>query len=84
MPHLRTLTKRQLTDLLAPFPDQTPIEITVCQSDLDRCTPEYAGEKVYCFGLPGDFSTDNHGLALAVWSEEVKSDDSALLSKSLA
>lgn len=70
---LHTLTKGELFKLIESYPDNTEIEITVLQSDIDGCQPAAlnANDKVYAFGVPGDHTYDQKTdtLLLSVWSE---------------
>ena len=48
---LQTLTKGELFKLIEHYPDNAEIEITVLQSDIDKCRPADLREtdKVYAF-----------------------------------
>ena len=76
------MKKSELLELLEKYPDDTRIEITVTDVDLENCKKdgEYWGDPsgnnpdLYVFGLPkGEYSydPDEKAIALSVWSEKL-------------
>jgi len=77
---MRTLIKSELLELLSEYPDDTRIELTMTDVDLEECKKNgnaYAGSSdvpdLYCFGLSSDLSSDlsKKVIAIQVWSNNV-------------
>jgi hypothetical protein len=66
---MKTLTKKQLVDILDQVPDENPVYIYVEIGDVDlarRYVP--AGVTLLRLGLPGDHSIDDSGVGLLTWA----------------
>jgi hypothetical protein len=66
---MKTLTKKQLVDILDQVPDETPVYIYVEIGDVDlarRHVP--AGMTLVQLGLPGDHSIDENAVGLLTWA----------------
>ena len=67
---LKTLTKKQLLEILAPLPDTTPITFGLEPEDLEKAQaalPE--GVSLLQFGLPGDRAVSEEGIEFLLWAE---------------
>lgn len=66
---MKTLTKKQLVDILDQVPDETPVYIHVEIGDVDRAARDLpAGMTLVELGLPGDHSIDNNAVGLLTWA----------------
>jgi hypothetical protein len=66
---MKTLTKKQLLEILDQVPDETPIYIHVEIGDVDlarRDLPD--GMTLVQLGLPGDHSIDDRAVGLLTWA----------------
>ena len=62
---MKTLTKKQLVEILDQVPDETPVYINVEIEDVDRARRDLpAGMTLLQFGLPGDHSIDDKAVGL--------------------
>jgi len=68
---MKTLTKRQLIEILDKVPDDAPVYIYVELDDVELAGSRLVDEiPVLQFGLPGDHSIDDDGIGLLTWVEE--------------
>lgn len=66
---MKTLTKKQLLDILKQVPDETPVYINVEISDVDLARRDLpAGMTLLRLGLPGDHSIDDNAVGLLTWA----------------
>jgi hypothetical protein len=66
---MKTLTKKQLVEILDQVPDETPVYINVEIEDVDRALRDLpAGVTLLQFGLPGDHSIDDKAVGLLTWA----------------
>jgi len=66
---MKTLTKKQLVEILDQVPDETPVYINVEIKDVDRALQDLpAGVTLLQFGLPGDHSIDGKAVGLLTWT----------------
>ncbi len=66
---MKTLTKKQLVDILAQVPDGTPVYIYVEIRDVDLARLHVpAGVPLLRLGLPGDHSIDDNAVGLLTWA----------------
>jgi len=66
---MKTLTKKQLVEILDQVPDETPVYIHVEIGDVDRARRDLpAGVTLLQLGLPGDHSIDDKAVGLLTWA----------------
>lgn len=68
---LKTLTKKQLLELLEPLPDTTLITFALEPEDIEKAQAALpAGVSLMQFGLPGDRAVSEEGVEFLLWAEE--------------
>jgi hypothetical protein len=66
---MKTLTKKQLLEILDQVADETPVYINVEIGDVEIARRDLpAGVTTLQFGLPGDHSTDDNAVGLLTWA----------------
>lgn len=66
---MKTLTKKQLVEILDQVSDETPVYINVEIEDVDRARRDLpAGVTLLQLGLPGDHLIDDKAIGLLTWA----------------
>ena len=67
---IKTISKRQLMELLAPIPDTALITFALEPEDIQKAEARLpAGISLIEFGLPGDHSVGEDGSQFLLWAE---------------